>query len=284
MRTLSTGDAATQRNWKILLYGDNRSGKTHFSGTWPRPVFLVPEQCLNEMRTLADQDLVVLPFANLNECQQQIEDLVKAVAKGLKVGGRYVPRTMIFDNMTSAQMLWEEEIKRTQGKTKLEWDDWGEIKSMTQRAIVAMGQVDLHQIWITHSRSWTVSKGAGATEERGGFTLQGSTRDVLPNHCDLMLFAEARTISPSTTTYHLHARRRGIWPAGVRLTRIHKDKVLTEVGPDPHYDDLAPYLGLPSLVEEEGEEQATAAAGVTATAAAGPAPLPGVTKPTKPKK
>ena len=258
LRIRSTRELESGGNWSVLLYGDNRAGKTYFSGTWPRPVFLVPEIVeQNEMRTLSEWDFPFIPFGNFEDFQAQVEALVSTIRKGKDVGP-YVPRTVIVDNVTTAQMMWEEDVKAAVNKDKLEWDDWGSMKSLMQRAIVELGRVDVHQIWITHAKVWRSTKktpgGKSITEERGGLTLQGATKDMLPNHCDLMLYCEAIDRGMKGPGYTIHGRKKGIWPAGVRLTRVHKDKPFTQLGPNPSpaYDDLAPYLGLPSLAEEEG--------------------------------
>jgi hypothetical protein len=211
------------------------------------------------MRTLAEWEFPFIPFGVMNDFQAQVEALIRAVKSGKKVGP-YIPRTVVIDNMTTAQMMWEEELLGDLAKDKLDWDDWGKMKSLTQRAIVELGKIPVHQIWITHAKLWRSSKkdnrGKTVTEEQGGFTLNGATRDMLPNHCDLLLYCEALDRGVKGPGYVVHGRKKGIWPAGVRLTRIHKDKPFSKIGPEPspEYDDLAPYLGLPSLAAEEGEE------------------------------
>ena len=261
LRVRSTSELATGGNWSVLLYGDNRAGKTYFSSTWPFPVFLVPRIVEdNEMRTLSEWDMPFIPFGDFNDFQEQVEGLVHAIKMKRPVGP-YVPRTVVIDNMTTAQMMWEEDLKAEANKQRLDWDDWGRMKSLTQRALVELSKVDVHQIWITHAKVWrgTTTKQAGGrsvtTEDQGGFTLQGSTREMLPNHCDLLLYCEQVDRGARGPGWVVHGRKKDIWPAGVRLSRIHKDKPFTKIGPEPSptYDDLAPYLGLETLAEIEGE-------------------------------
>jgi hypothetical protein len=258
LRLKSTGAFLNDGNWPVMIYGDNRSGKTFFAGTWPRPVFLVPEISENEMRTLAEWDFPVVLFGDTADFQKQCESLIKLIRAGKPVGP-YKPRTLVIDNLTTAQMMWEEDIKAKMGKEKLEWSDWGGVKSLTQRAITEFKRLPIHQLWICHTRKFsTAVKGASGRDERveeGTWTLNGSTKEVLPHHCDLLLYSECIDRGAKGPGYIMHGRKRGIWPAGVRLNRIHADKPFTKIGPEPSpcYDDLAPYLGLPSLEDEEKE-------------------------------
>lgn len=251
----SSDDLAETKNFTIFLYGENRSGKTHFCGTWPNPLFFVPKGAANEMRTLSADGFPVILFGDMEDCRNQVNEVGKLLLRNKPVGP-YVPRTIIVDNLTSAITFWEEEMKAGI-KAKLDWEDWGKLKSQITGMFTALHKFpDQHIIWIAHSKIQTVtSEGANGKKEQtnvGSFTLPGESKNLIPSHCDLMLYAEQVSRGPKGPAWYIHAKKKGIWPAGSRVN-VDPSKPLSKIGPDPHYDDIAPYLGLPSLEEEEGE-------------------------------
>jgi hypothetical protein len=263
LKLASTGDLAQLDRWSLLLYGDNRSGKTHFSGTWPLPIFFVPEASLSEMRTLSDQNFTVVPFGDMANCESQFNEVMKLISKGKPVGD-YIPMTFVFDNLTTAQMMWEEDVKKATGKIKLEWSDWGVMKTLIVRMMLGLQKSSLHNVWITHAKVAKAQRtgpgGKIVSEDIGTFTIVGDAKNVVPNACDLLLYCEAIDRGVKGPGWQIHIRKHGIWPAGLRVTRIHKDKPITKpLGPDPHYDDLAPVLGLPLLADAEGRTDAAEA-------------------------
>lgn len=259
LRISNTDELPQGSVYRVFLYGDNRSGKTHFAGTWPNPVFIVPKIGLNEMKTLKGQDIAVIPFAGLEDCEKQISDLVKEIKSGSK-RLPYVPKTLVFDNLTTANQLWLEELEdTTSDERKVQRNKWGLMRSYVVAFMRMLhGVTDCHVIWICHPRVEKVQERVGGrTEEHsvGSFTVQGAARELIPGNCDLLLYAEDKDLGVKGTGYFLHGRKRGIWPAGVRLSRVQQKTPFTVLGPkpSPSYDELAKILGIPSRDEIEDQ-------------------------------
>lgn len=270
MRVFTTADVAKGQNLTVLIYGDNRAGKTHFTGTWPRPLYLVPETSVSEMFTLRDTGYTVVPFRDMTEFKAACLEIATLVSKGEPVGG-YVPRTVVIDNLTTAQMVWEEEIKAKRQINKLEWSDWDTVKSLLSFTMVKLMAVDVHLIWICHCRTITTKNPDNPKQDivEAKLTIDGKARDFIPNHADLMLYAEQVDLGARGASYRIHGRKKGIFPAGVRLPTADGSKpfgvlesVREEHGVYPNYDQLAPMFGLPTVDQdwadyEKGSQQAT---------------------------
>lgn len=230
---------ATERMfYTVLLYGPNGSGKTQFGSTWPFPVYLTPTMALNELRTVSDLGLPVVTFDTIAE----FKDQVAALASEIKAG-KFQAKTIIVDNLTTIQTLFEAEIKAQSGVDKLEWSDWGRFTTLFVTLMTILHRLPCHILWITHA------------DPEKTFTLKGDSRNFIPANCDLLLYSASVDLGATKgTDYRLHARRCGQWPARLRLPRAHQQiKPLTVIS-DPHYDKLAPHLGLKSQAEEEGVE------------------------------
>jgi len=242
LKLKSTMDIAEDNNYTVLLYGEAGSGKTTFAHTWPAPVFLVPEMAENEMKSICDQDLPVVVFADMDDFYEQVKSLKKAIHKG-----QLLCRTLVVDNLTTIQQQFEDEIKQARGLDKLDWEEWGKFTSYFMKIKNELHKWPCHKIWITH------------TDEDRTFSLKGDSRKFFPNACDLLLYCEVvDTGKPGAAgiEYRVHGRRKAQWPARIRIPEAHERlKKFRTLGPNPspHYDLLAPYLGLP--LQKEAEEQ-----------------------------
>jgi hypothetical protein len=246
----TSDDLAATDNYRVFLYGDNRSGKTYFSATWPLPLFLVPNIAANEMRSLKGMGIPVVTFGAIEDCREQVCKVADLIAKGKPVGP-YVPRTIVIDNLTSMLEAWKDELKKP-GEDKLDWEGWGKLASTINGMMAALHTIDTHTIWIAHSRIQTTkSKGpSGRIEETdvGTYTIQGSAKNTIPSHCDLLLYTEAMETLKGPSWW-IYTQKKGIWPAGIRAGSDHD--LPKRIGPKPHYEDFAEALGLPMLDEAE---------------------------------
>lgn len=246
--------ASSTPNYRVFLYGDNRSGKTWFSGTWPNPVMIVHKYGTNEMRTLEGEGIPFVTYDSLDECLGQVKE-VCAIAKRKSREFGYFPRTLVFDNLTTANEFWMEELEKKVGQ-KLKFAEWGELRAYVSAIMRELHSSPCHVIWIAHPRIEKVTETKGNhTEEtvRASFSIKGASRDIIPGNCDWMLYSEVQDRGPQGHAYLMHLRKAGMWPAGVRLSRVMQAKVIGTIGPkpSPSYDAIAKMLGLPSRAEEE---------------------------------
>ena len=249
----NTEDLTATSFYRIFLYGDNRTGKTTLSSTFPCPLFIVPDLSVNEMRALKGMGIPVVTFGDIESCKEQTILIADAIAANRKIGP-YVPKTIVIDNMTSALQQWKDELRPDSGD-RLDWDAWGKIASTVSSMMAVLHMLNTHTIWIAHSRINKIKRrGARNKVEEisvGGYTLDGQAKNILPSHCDLLLYTEA-TDTIKGPQFWVYTQKRDIWPAGVRLGPEQK-KLPIKVGPRPHYDDFAPFLDLPLLEEAEAE-------------------------------
>jgi hypothetical protein len=221
---------------KVLLYGTNGSGKTRFASTWPHPVFITPVMARNELRSIADQNIPVLLYETLQDVRDQTEALGIAMKKG-----EIKCKTVVIDNLTTAQTLFEIEIKDTMKMDKLDYAGWGQFTTFFVRWMTMLHGWPVNIIWITHS------------DAEKTFTLRGDSKNFIPGNADLLLYSESVDQGINKPTgYFVHGRRKGNWPARIRMPDIKGVKPFIVSGPDPHYNDLAKCLGMPSLEDAEG--------------------------------
>ncbi len=236
LRLSSTTDLLTDATYNILLYGENGAGKTHFAGTWPYPVFLVPEIGRGEMRTLAEFDIPVIFFKTMDDLKIQLEALGKAIEKG-----SVLCQTIVLDNLTTTQLLFEDEIKQEKKVDKLEWEHWGKFTSFFVHLMTTIKKWPVHSIWICHS------------DKERTFTLKGDSRNFFPGNADLLLYCDVKDLGARGLEWYVHGRKFGAWPARMRLAKAHENNAgFARVGPSPHYDDFAEILGLESCAKIEG--------------------------------
>jgi hypothetical protein len=236
LRLSKTSDLAKDATYNVLLYGENGSGKTHFAGTWPYPVFLVPTIARGEMRTLSEFDLPVVFFNSMDDLKAQLEALGKAIEKK-----EIKCKTIVLDNLTTTQMLFEDEIKSQFGVDKLEWEHWGRFTSFFVRLMTTIKKWPVHSIWVCHS------------DKERTFTLKGDSKNFFPGNADLLLYCEAKDMGNKGMAWFVHGRKFGTWPARMRLAKAHENNAsFARVGPDPYYDDFAEILELPMCATIEG--------------------------------
>ena len=254
----STASLRQNKHYRFMFYGANGTGKTHFAGTFPRPLFIVPGLGANEMRTLSDENFTVVEFNSMAECASQVYTLYKMILKDQFIGD-YKPRTIVIDNLSTMQTLFEYELKNIDiapsEKSKMTWDDWAVIRHNVYQMLVLLHKLPVHIIWIAHAKLITITtKSGGKTESttEGGFYLSGDTKNSVPGNCDAILYTEARDRGLKGPGYYVHGRKSGIWPARIRQTP--SMPAFDKLGPDPHYDDLAKILNLKALNNEELDE------------------------------
>jgi hypothetical protein len=221
---------------KVLLYGANGSGKTRFASTWPFPVYFTPVMAKNELRSIANENIPVVLFETMADVKEQTIALGEAMK-----AGKIQCKTIVVDNLTTIQTLFEVEIKAKSGHDKLDWEDWGRFTGFFVEWMTMIHRWPVNIIWITHS------------DVEKTFTLRGDSKNFIPGNSDLLLYSESRDFGPKKPTgFFVHGRRCGQWPARVRMADVAGRPIFTTIGPDPHYDDLAVCLGMPSLSEAEG--------------------------------
>lgn len=248
LRLAKTSELIKELHYNVLLYGDNGSGKTHFAGTWPNPIFLVPYIARGEVRTWAAHDLPVIFFNDIVDMQNQILLLGDAITKK-----KVTCNTIIFDNLTTTQLLFENEIKEDQKIDKLQYEHWGKFTGTFVNLLTKIKRWPVHSIWICHS------------DKEKTLTLKGDAKHFFPDNADLMLYCEQQDLGTRGVEYCVHGRKYGQWPARMRLPKYHENTqafgrfrstIADSTGRvHPHYDDFAEILGLDLCAEVEKRQK-----------------------------
>jgi len=260
---LQSPDEVAPNKTTVLLYGPASSGKSTFGATWPGPYYIVPSISVSEIRAIEDmgfKDNIVV-FDSMREMLEQSEALVNAIRKG------NLPdcHTVIFDNLTSAQMMVERELIK--GDAKDSRQEWGVFAKVWTKMVEEFHNLPVNVIWITHSKVTEIaSKVPGAPPTIVGEpALTGKSKDIIPTFTDQMFYCESIRVSPKMPLeFRVWLKQHQIYPARVR-GNIEAIKKLPDYlgGLDskrnpvqPHYDQLADLLGWPSQYEvETGESQ-----------------------------
>ena len=234
----------------VFLYGPNGSGKTHFASTWPCPYFIVPEIATNELKTLAHTELPVITFGTMKEMGEQVSELAKQIRKG----NLNDCKTIVFDNLTSTQMVAQKELEDQQDGKPLEGENWGVFTAFFVGLITMLHSLPVNVIWITHSKVRNIRPpGGGKAYAQGSNALIGYSRDLFPGHADMILLSDVLDRGTYKQEFYIYLKQRDIWSARVRQEPTRFDEMPAKIGPDPHYDELAGLMGWQSCEEIEKE-------------------------------
>jgi hypothetical protein len=99
----------------------------------------VPTIARGEMRTLSEFDLPVIFFESMKDLKSQLEALGKAIEKN-----QIKCKTIILDNLTTTQMLFEDDIKTEFGVDKLDWEHWGRFTSFFVNLMTTIKRWPVH--------------------------------------------------------------------------------------------------------------------------------------------
>lgn len=249
--------------WKttVVLYGPAGSGKTTFSSTFPGAYYLVPHMSSNEMKTLRGLGMKknVLVFKTMNEMHSQIIGLKDAILSG------ELPdcETIVFDNLTSAQLVAEAELLERSGKTKLDWDEWNEFTALWKNCMLFLHDLPVNVVWITHSEITQVTpQGGGKAYSVGQPTLTGKSRRFIPSYADMYLYCEAIDIGlGQPKEFYVYLKQKDVFPARARENKELMKKLPDYIGGvdengraiDPTYTVLAKLMGWDKQKKKESK-------------------------------
>lgn len=249
----------------VVLYGPAGSGKSTFASTFPGPYYLVPAISANEMKTLDGLGLEenILVFSDMMGMYHTVQEL----ARMIRAGELPDCHTIIFDNLTSAQLMAEQELLEKTGKKKLEWEEWSEFTTLWKNLMAYLHSLPANMIWITHAETREVRPKEHGVQPYtvGDPTLVGKSRRFIPSYADMFLYCDVidRGIG-LPIEFYVYLKQSGIWTSRIRGNKERIKKLPAYLGGttpkgkpiDPHYDTLAKLMGWPSQqeVEEGGVE------------------------------
>lgn len=245
----------------VVLYGPAGSGKSTFASTFPGPYYLVPVMSANEMKTLSGLGLKknILVFNDMMELYNSVQELARMITSG------ELPdcHTIVFDNLTSAQLMAQYELLEKTGKKELGWSDWNEFTTLWKSMVMFLHKLPVNIIWITHSDTMEVKPDVGsgiAAYTTGSMTLTGASRKFIPGYADMIMYCDVKDRGLGIPKeFYVYLKQKDIWLSRIRGDKKRMKRLPDYIGGtdaddnpiDPHYDTLAKLLGWPSQAEVE---------------------------------
>lgn len=229
-----TGGSEYGHWMKVLVAGDNGSGKTRFGRSWPNPFYLNADAGL--MSVAGDK----IPFTDI-ESSRDLEQLlvmlnqkpdVRESMLGVKV------ETIVVDTFDQISRMFIKERLLAERKETMTMADWGWLGDQLRGLARALRNLDMNVVFTCHIKTTQ-------EEETGKVTvkpmLQGAMQDELAGYVDLALLLTAR---PSVKIENGESVK--------RLTR------LLQSFPDAHHPWLKDRSGkLPMELEIDFEQDYT---------------------------
>ncbi|MDD3661665.1 MAG: ATP-binding protein, partial [Candidatus Dojkabacteria bacterium] len=116
------------------VYGAPGSGKTTFSGTFPKPIYLNIEAGVNALR---GKDIDFIDITSWYETQDTLKRLKS---------GQLDYESVIIDSVTELMKKRQDEVKG--GKQRLSLQDWGVVISDMEQLLRSFRDLDAHVLFV----------------------------------------------------------------------------------------------------------------------------------------
>ena len=210
--TIAYTDDESKQLARVLVYGRQGVGKTHFLGTFPDPFFINTDKGL---MTLKDKHIMAYNVPFRSKVYNNILDiLMRARDKKPPFDERPI-QSIVFDSLTELAniMMWEIMAYPDRGEprymenTKPVWDDYSKLQGRLYNILKICEDVGLH---IGASAGVKVTQKADETVYEGLPSLIGSLRETIGHR-----FTEVYYMEPEKNrgefTYYAHTQKFGIY-------------------------------------------------------------------------
>lgn len=205
-----------------FFYGPTGSGKTQLASTFPRPLFIVPqnEKSIATLRGLSfpyyevcDMDRAKLNTKTGVGSMISIIDKIEFLYR--RAPDKFPFDTIVVESLTHYADLVQEQL--TNGATKtMAQHDWNSISSHMRSIQTRARALELH--WIFTALDKTEQSDDGKTVI-GGPHLSGQLATKFPSSCDVIGYCE-EIRGKDESIYRVHFRRHKYFPARSRYRRI----------------------------------------------------------------
>lgn len=213
--TVRKASAARQNKLTMILMGQSRAGKTHFCGTFPRPLFInpVPE---GGARTLANEsfverygDVMVIDVSTPNEIREAVNEIAGAVkSPSCKFD------TVVFDSLTTiTNMIFDEIAGEPTIRLKDNRSVYGNLGVWMRHFVLSANQwADVREVAHPVHVLWTATESTVTdpkTQKEVGYrpNVVGSTRESVPMLCQAFFRIVLGNLVRDTRTGKLHHER-----------------------------------------------------------------------------
>lgn len=239
---------------RICSYGQSRTGKSRFAGSWPKPIFLsdATEGGWQTLQYMSDEvfyepgvfpDVVALESAA--DMITALNELKETVAKN---PGKY--ETVVIDSLTFYAdtyfaALERAAIERAGGKRPDTRQLYQDLHQHLRWLAIEVHKLPLNVVWLCLEKAPTDDHPIGT------ISVPGGSAEKFPARCDYLLYHRAYQINPTQgPIYEIRTRKFGQYTAGGRDEGVLPDP-LTECT----YRELAGYLGIIPMEQEEEKGQ-----------------------------
>lgn len=189
---------------RCCFYGPTRSGKTHLAATFPRPIFIVPQNEGSE-EVIRGRDLPIKKIASSAGMTATLHELLAFQRSGqLHQWGE----TVVVESLSHYSEIFEMELTNHGVGTMS--GQWGKYGSHFVFMREVLWQLDAHVVF-TALPAVKTDKGGGVL--RAGVKLYGQPGDLLVSSCDLVGYCE----QVAGNQFLCHVENYGPYPGGTRI-------------------------------------------------------------------
>ena len=208
----------------FFLYGDTGSGKTKAASTFPRPLFLVPQN-ENSITTLRGQDV---PYYEIIDMSSPVADgiggmiaVLDEIERAYDKGPEEFPfDTIVIESISHYADLCIEEMSKGNA-LQMDQQKWGRLGSHFRNLQTRLRKLDCHVVFTALAKASVIADAEdGGGQAPGAPLIQGQTALKLPSACDVIGYCEEYRANAKDLEYRVHFRKYRHFPARSRFSRM----------------------------------------------------------------
>lgn len=201
-----------------FLYGDSGSGKTRNCSTFPRPLFIVPQN-EGSLATLRGQNV---PYFEVVDMSSPLRDgaggmvrVLDAIEAEYNAAPDQFPYdTIVLESMSHYCDLVVEELS-SGGKATMDQFKWGQLSSHLRNIQTRLRRLDVHVVFTALARTEKGDDGSIVGEPM----IPGQSAIKLPAACDVIGYCEV-TSGKNNPKWRVHFRRHKHFMARTRFAGL----------------------------------------------------------------
>lgn len=204
-------------DYKMLLYGVPKIGKSTFCSQMEKPLFLATEPGLNALEVY----------------EMKVPDWVTFLsACGEIAKGTHGFKTIVIDTVDNLFKACQEYVRQKNGiqhESDMPYGKgWELLKSEFFRPLRKLSMLDVGLVMTSHVK-WTEVKTRTSTYHKAVPTVPGSGRDIVEAWVDIILFSESVVDENGEVKRIVHTQPSDLWVAGDRTEHAFKRKLPSEI-------------------------------------------------------
>jgi len=208
----------------FFLYGDTGSGKTMAASTFPRTLFLVPQN-ENSITTLRGRDV---PYYEIIDMSSPVNagvggmiPVLEEIEKAYDQGPDAFPfDTIVIESISHYADLCIEEMSKGNA-LQMDQQKWGRLGSHFRNLQTRLRKLDCHVVFTALAKASIIADAEdGGARTPGSPLIQGQTALKLPSACDVIGYCEEYRPNAKDMKYRVHFRKYQTFPARSRFSRM----------------------------------------------------------------